>query len=291
MSEERELTRTEALLVNLLDNPDDDLARYAFADYVTEYDAGNAPALAKAKLITALKTLHEHADRGGCEAAYEQLNDALTDPRLDLGLGPGRRAEIQVRALQALPLRLGLGPRACCGTFNQNRSPVCRCLAATVSCDLRLGFIDTLRLSTFDLRTTSVPAGELPMLASAFEHNPLKRFVVEDAAMVVEIDRWRDGEANGWQAYFYDRGPEGRRVGDYFRMESFEFRQEVTDNLNGLVLSVVHSRAFGGETGRPLMTSRQVAEATRPYTGTETGRASSTARPRQNLPRRRRGQT
>lgn len=255
MAEGRELTRTEALLVNLLDNPDDDLARYAFADYVTEYDARNAPALVKAELVMALKTLHEYADRGGYEAAYDQLNDALTDPALDFGMG--RRVEAQVRALASAGM-------PCCERSRRTRR-TCRCLSDAVSCDLRLGFVDVLRLSFTEVLHTTV-------LTEALRHNPLKKLVVTDAALEVEIDRWFDGpEHNGWQVYFYNSGPPLHGRSDYFHMEGFEFRDEVVDNIAELLSSVVYWNSFL-------------------HTGTETGRVASNSFSNRNRPRRRRGQ-
>lgn len=277
-----EPTRTELLLTNLLDNPDDNLARYAFADYVIECDEDNRLAAAKARLVHALKTLDEGSDRGGCESAWEMFNDSLTDPYLDL-VGPGRRIMPQVKALQLKALTEHTASGGCCHL--RYGSPLCRCMSQAVACDLRLGFVETVRLSVDELRDN--------ILNDVLARNPLKRLVVEGAYLVVEIDRRRDGsEHNGWQTYFYDKNLDGYRTGDYLHFESFAHRQEMVSGLTERVMSVLFSRVFG-YSAVPVMTAQQQAEATRRYTGATsgrapTGRASSSNPSNQNIPRPRR---
>lgn len=227
------MTTTELLLANVLDNPDDDLARFVFADYVIENDARNVTALARAELIVAQKNLKEAEDRvrelylrGGdfegvtTEAgiAFQAFNSAMRNPRLVLV--PGCRADGAT-----------LNPRI------RRFSPT----TYDVGTGVRLGFVEHIRIHPEQLLL--LPDDTVAGPHTALSVNPVKKIDVAlspRVALRVEIDRWHEGDQNdGWQVYFYRASTLGVREGDYLCMYSFQDRDEMVSSLSRTVVSVL----------------------------------------------------
>lgn len=228
------MTRTEALLANVLDNPEDDLARFAFADYVIEYDADNAPALARAELVVAMKNKRDadararelfppdcssHDAPAEAHKAAQAFELALRNPALVLV--PGCRADGSTLYAHSLTLPFV--------TYDVRNA-------------LRLGFVEHIWITPWQL-PLQPDAVTIAGIHTAFANNPIRKVDVilpYSIVLRVEIDRIRHDPANdGWQVYFYRTSATGARYVDYLCMYSHSDRDEMVESLPLSIASVL----------------------------------------------------
>ncbi len=187
------MTDGDLLLRTILEQPDEDVPRLVYADWLDENGSGGDRK--RAAFIRAQIRYARATSQAARHKAGRQVSDVL-EGCVMLRTLPWTNEVMDVWRIgfHASGWGYSVLPSGCSVHFDR-------------------GFVSSLNM------TVAAPS-TMGLAAVVFEGNPVERISLEDGTWRVEIDP--PGKGHGWQAYYFRRGEH-----DYLTMNGWETRGEV----------------------------------------------------------------